>query len=137
MEGRYAVRVAANVLNLSTPLGLLLAKLGGAAIRRGPDGLIIADGWDHRLPRAGAFTVGNVVILRGTALPAPLLQHEARHATQWAWCPLIFLPLYGLASAWSWARTGDPWSRNVFEVRAGLADGGYVANPLRSQRRKA
>ena len=28
MEGRYAVRVAANVLSLSTPLGLLLAKYG-------------------------------------------------------------------------------------------------------------
>ena len=41
------------------------------------------------------------------------------------WLGLPFLPAYAVASAWSWARTGDPWSRNAFERRAGLAAGGY------------
>jgi hypothetical protein len=36
------------------------------------------------------------------------------------------LPLYLVAAAWSLLRGGDPSSYNVFEVRAGLADGGYV-----------
>jgi hypothetical protein len=41
----------------------------------------------------------------------------------------------------SWALTGDFGSRNVFERRAGLADGGYTDKPLRPaiarRRRKA
>jgi hypothetical protein len=36
-----------------------------------------------------------------------------------------------LAAAWSWVRTGDPASRNLFERAAGLADGGYRERPLR------
>jgi hypothetical protein len=41
------------------------------------------------------------------------------------------LPLYFAAAAASWALTGDFGSRNVFERRAGLADGGYADRPLR------
>ena len=41
------------------------------------------------------------------------------------------LVLYALASAWSWLRTGDPASRNVFERHAGLKEGGYIEKPLR------
>ena len=67
-----------------------------------------------------------------------LLDHEARHALQYAWClgPML-LPLYAAASGWSWVRTGDWWSRNVFERRAGLAAGGYTDRGTRSQRRRA
>ncbi|MFT3660402.1 MAG: hypothetical protein QM809_03095 [Gordonia sp. (in: high G+C Gram-positive bacteria)] len=136
IAGRHVVRVIANALNLSTPAGLLLAVLGRTRIQQGPDGLFVATGWRLPLPLARAFTVGDVVILRSDSWSERLLRHEARHATQWAWCPLVFLPLYGLASAWSWVRTGDVWSRNVFEVRAGLADGGYREQPLRSERRR-
>jgi hypothetical protein len=75
--------------------------------------------------------VGNVVLLRldDTALAArpTLLRHEARHASQYAWClGLPMLVLYVLAAGWSWLRCRDFSSYNVFEVRAGLADGGYV-----------
>jgi hypothetical protein len=47
---------------------------------------------------------------------------------QYAWCGgLVMLPLYGGAALLSWALTGDFGARNVFERRAGLADGGYSA----------
>jgi hypothetical protein len=49
---------------------------------------------------------------------------------------LLFLPLYWLACLWSWVRCGDHWSRNVFERRAGLVDGGYVEQATRSVRRR-
>jgi hypothetical protein len=130
VEARWRLRQLVNVVNLSTPLGLLLALAGRAPVRRGPDGLLLAHA--VRLPaRAPAFTVGNVVLLRlddaALARRPRLLAHEARHATQYACCvgPLM-LPLYGLAAAWSWLRCRDPSSYNVFEVRAGLDDGGYA-----------
>ena len=114
-----------NVINLSTLLGIAVAKLGGARLRRGPDAL----------PRNPAFTVGNVVVARDAerlARRPSLLAHEARHATQYAWCvgPVMWIP-DAIASAWSWLRTGDPASRNWFERRAGLADGGYQERPVR------
>lgn len=130
MEARWRLRQAANVVNLSTPLGLLVAMAGRARVSAGPDGLFVATGFRIRVP-APAFTVGNVVVVRGdgevlTRRPT-LLVHESRHATQYACClGPVMLPLYGLAAAWSLVRCGDPSSHNVFEVRAGLADGGYL-----------
>jgi hypothetical protein len=139
VEARWRVRQVANVVNLSTPLGLALALAGRGTLRRGPDGLLLAHA--VRLPaRAPAFTVGNVVLLRlddaALARRPRLLVHEARHATQYACCvgPLM-LPLYGLAAAWSWLRCRDPSSYNIFEVRAGLADGGYPERRRRSEER--
>ena len=130
MRRTLRVRQAANWLNLSTPLGLLVARLGRARTAAGPDGLVLARGYRLRLPRAPAFTVGNVVLLRvddEVLVRRPrLLAHESRHATQYAVClgPLL-VPLYGLASVWSWLRVGDPATYNVFERLAGLEDGGY------------
>jgi hypothetical protein len=85
-------------------------------------------------------TIGNVVLLRldDAALAArpTLLRHEARHASQYACClGLPMLPLYVLAAAWSWLRCRDYSSYNVFEVRAGLADGGYIDRRRRSEER--
>jgi hypothetical protein len=120
-----------NAVNFSTLLGLALAWASGATLGRGPDGLVLATRPRRRLLRASAFTVGNVVLVTVDEPSTELLSHEARHATQWAWCVLLFLPLYWLAAGWSFLRCGDHWSRNVFEQRAGLADGGYVENPVR------
>lgn len=125
------LRQLANVLNGSTPLGLLLARLAGTSTVGGPRGLVIATGYGWRLPFAGAFTVGNVIIYRtgpDAAFANPvLLQHEERHSTQYAWCLGVpFLVFYLLAAAWSVLRTGDPASGNPFERRAGLEAGGYV-----------
>lgn len=128
-----------NRANLSTYAGRLLAAAGGARTRPGPDGLIYAVGYRRALPPAPAFTVGDVIVFRSeTSLRRPrLLRHESRHAEQYAACGgLTFLPLYAAASLWSWARTGDPASRNVFERRAGLADGGYRERPVRPLRRR-
>ena len=131
MRTAYRVRQAVNAGNLSTLLGLALARLSGARLATGPDGLVVATGVTRPLLAASAYTVGNVVIVRVPTLTPELLRHEGRHATHWACCVLLFLPLYGLAALWSHARAGDPWSRNAFEVRAGLDDGGYLEAPLR------
>ncbi|SDU79972.1 hypothetical protein SAMN04488544_0087 [Microlunatus sagamiharensis] len=135
-------RRRANRANLSTPLGLLVARLGGARRRPGPYGLVLAEGYRFRFPVAGAFTVGDVIItarsfdalLRRTP---DLLRHEELHARQYARClGLPYLGLYVLAMGWSVVRTGDRASGNVFERRAGLVAGGYVERPVRSLRRR-
>jgi len=128
------LRAGANWVNLSTPLGLVVARVGGAAVQRGPDGIRVAVGYRPPFPIATAFTVGNVVLTRLPEPPAgALLAHESRHASQYAVLGPLFLPAYGLAAAWSWALTGDWGARNLFERLAGLADGGYTRRPLRAR----
>ena len=135
------MRQAVNAVLGGTLLGLAAAKAGSARLAPGPNGLVLATGYRLGFPRAVAFTVGNVVVTRLDreallARPA-LLGHEARHAGQWAcWLGLPFLPAYAVASAWSWLRAGDPWSRNAFERRAGLVAGGYREAPIRPLRRR-
>jgi hypothetical protein len=134
---RSGLRSVVNAVTLATPLGLALARMGGARVVRGPDGLLLA--LDYRAPvpapRAPAVTVGDVVLLRmssaDVAARPGLLAHESRHAVQWAcWLgPVGFLPAYLLASGWSWLRCRDFALRNTFEIRAGLVDGGYVRRP--------
>lgn len=124
MNRRLRFRRAVNYVNLSTPLGLLIAIVGGASRLPGPDGLILAFGYRYRFPVAGAFTVGNVVLTRRDALDERLVLHEGRHATQWAWClGLPMLPLYLLAMLGSVIVCGHQASYNVFERLAGLDDG--------------
>ena len=138
MDARQIV----NIANLSTPLGVLLARLGRARIRRGPHGLLLAEGARLPLGLAGAMTIGNVVLTRGRfadlvgALPR-VLEHESRHASQWLRLGgLPFLPLYLLGGAWSLLVTGDRAAGNPFERAAGLADGGYRDVPPRPLRRR-
>ena len=150
MRPAERARCAANLANLSTPAGLLVAAAGGARARRAGRGLLVAHGYRLPVPAAAAFTVGNVVILRAGlvpgrdpigAIPPRLLRHEERHATQYALCGGIVMPLLYLGAAgWSWLRTGDFHSRNAFERRAGLADGGYreaAVRPVRDALRAA
>ena len=134
LTGRDRLRRVVNLVTLGTPLGLFLARTGGARVERGPGGLLLALGYRSAVlaPRAPALTVGDVVLLRMdadelTQRPS-LLVHEGRHAVQWAcWLgPLPFIPAYLLASAWSWVLCRDFALRNPFEVRAGLVAGGYV-----------
>lgn len=132
---RQRVRRIANMVNLSTPTGLAITRFAGCPSAPGPRGLILA--WDYRwpTPKAHAFTVGNVVLTRAPAplIDGPLLVHEEHHASQWAWCLGMFgFPiLYAAASGWSELRAGDYSSRNLFERRAGLAEGGYRERPSR------
>ena len=123
-----------NFVNLSTPLGLLIALVGGCSLRRIDGGLYLACGYGIPVPLAPAFTVGNVVLYRqaGEFDGRPeLLGHEARHATQYAWCVgLPMLPMYALAAGISLVLSGDPASYNPFERLAGLAAGGYEQRGL-------
>lgn len=141
MTRAHRVRQIVNWINLSTAFGLIVGLAGRGRFARGPEGLILGRGYRLPIPPAPAFTVGNVVLLRiddeRLARRPTLLDHESRHATQYAWClGLPMLLLYVLASGWSWIRTGDPASRNVFEVRANLKEGGYVEKPLRPMFRR-
>ena len=136
MNGRDRLRSALNWMNGSTLLGVVAAKLVGCELRSVPRGLIFAYRYSPRLPRASAFTVGNVVLFRAgpeeVARRPHLVAHEARHSTQYALClGLPFLPAYFLAAGVSCLLTGDPASRNPFERAAGLREGGYVEKPLR------
>jgi hypothetical protein len=130
MTPAQRLRQLANLLNASTPLGLLLARLGGTTTLKGPRGLIIATGYDRKLPIAGAFAVGNVIIYRtgpeAALADSVLLGHEERHSTQYACLGLPFLVLYFAAAGWSLLRHGDPASGNPFERHAGLEAGGYT-----------
>jgi hypothetical protein len=131
---RLRVRQAVNLANGSTLAGLGVAALGRAEIARSVDGLFTGTGYRLPVPPAPAFCLGNVIVTRGDAM-APgsgLYCHEARHATQFAWCGgVLMIPLYLAAAGVSWALTGDFGARNVFERLAGLADGGYADKPLR------
>ncbi|GAB2945976.1 hypothetical protein ACFMQL_08775 [Nonomuraea fastidiosa] len=136
MDGRFRFRRVANYVNLSTPLGLLIAVIGGATRRPGPNGLILAFGYRYRFPAAAAFTVGNVVLTRRNALSERLVLHEGRHATQWAWClGLPMLPLYLLAMLVSVMVCGNPAAYNIFERSADLDDGGYPRKAVWWRRR--
>lgn len=139
MRPALHARRVANLMNLSTPLGLVVARLGGCRAARGPRGLHLADGYRPRFPYAGAFTVGNVLIARRRwqevrRTEPSLLRHEEAHSGQWALLGPLFLPAYTVAMGWSWLRTGDRASANWFEVRAGLDLGGYHRRPVRSLR---
>lgn len=134
MRARYRVRLAVNLANGSTLAGLGVALAGRARLARAPDGLLAGTGYRLPVPAAPAFTVGSVIVTRRDTLPpdTALFRHEARHATQYAWCGgLLMLPLYFAAAGISWLLSGDVGAWNAFERQAGLADGGYVSHPLR------
>lgn len=136
----WRVRAAANALNGSTLLGLAVAAAGDARLDRGPRGLLLATGYAFGFPVAQAFTVGNVVLTRHDLGwwegRERVLLHEERHSVQYAvTLGLPMLPLYAAAAGWSWLRGGDWSTYNVFERRAGLADGGYPSVSRRRQRR--
>ncbi len=139
MQAWRVVQVA-NTVNLTTPLGLAMALVGRASVRRADRGLLIASGYRYAVPRAAAFTVGNVVLTRhpqGWLEQRPrLLAHEERHTRQYAaLLGLPFVPAYLVAAGWSYLRGGDHATHNLFETRAGLTDGGYALVSARQRRR--
>jgi hypothetical protein len=131
------VRLVGNMVNLTTPIGLLVAIIGGARIRRGPRGLFVGEGYRLKFPVASAFTIGSVITTSRTwpelQRSSPrLFDHEERHTWQYLCCiGLPFYPAYGVCLAWSMLRTGDRAARNFFERNAGLVDGGYPDKPVR------
>jgi hypothetical protein len=131
---KAGLRAWINLANGSTLAGLGVAALGGARVTPSADRLFTGTGYRLPVPPAPAFCLGNVIVTRQDVLdPASaLFRHEARHATQYACCGgVLMVPLYLVAAAASWVLTGDTGAKNVFERRAGLADGGYTDKPLR------
>jgi hypothetical protein len=137
MPARHLARTVLTAINGTTAVGLLIAVATGAKVRRGPRGILIAEGYRRKVPPATCFTVGSVIITRRTAdwLLAPerdrLLDHESRHALQYAVFGPLFWPAYWLCCGWSYTLTGSYGARNAFERHAGLATGGYRELPLR------
>jgi hypothetical protein len=134
MRAGLRARQVVNFANGSTLAGLGVAVAGRARLGRGPDGLFTGTGYRLPVPPAPAFCLGNVIVTRYDGIDAQsrLFCHEARHATQYAWCGgVVMVPLYLAAAGVSWLLTGDFGAGNVFERRAGLADGGYTGKPLR------
>jgi hypothetical protein len=135
------VRFVGNLINLTTPGGLAVAVLGGATIRRGPRGLLLAEGYRLKFPIAGAFTIGNVITTTTTweeklRQYPKLLLHEERHTWQYLYCiGLPYYLAYTISMGWSWLRTGDRAARNFFERQAGLVTGGYRDLPTRPLRK--
>ena len=131
------LRFVGNLINLTTPAGLLVAVSGGATIRPGPRGLFLGEGYRLKFPVAGAFTIGNVITTPATwevklSQFPELLTHEERHTWQYLYCiGLPYYLAYSIFMGWSWLRTGDRAARNFFERQAGLVIGGYRDLPTR------
>jgi hypothetical protein len=130
------LRLIGNIVNLTTLLGLVVALIGRARLRRGPRGLILGEGYRLKFPVAGAFTIGSVITTGSSweekleELPG-LLQHEEGHTWQYLYC--IGLPFY-LAYVACMGWSGDVVSAsNFFERQAGLAIGGYPDLPTSDQ----
>ena len=136
MSGWQRFKLVVNFLNLTTLAGFAVAGIGRARISRGPRGLFFATGYKPRFPVAGAFTIGNVVLTKHPPEYLEnenLVRHEERHS--WQYLCLVgvpFWPFYSVCAGWSWLRTGDFASRNLFERMAGLVDGGYTERQPRS-----
>ena len=140
MTGRrwHITRTVLTAVNGTTGAGLLVALATGARIRRGRDGVLIAEGYKLPVPSASCFTVGSLIITRRTAEwllaeeRTALLAHESRHASQYAVLGPLFWPAYWLACGWSISLTRSYGVRNFFEKKAGLRDGHYPEDlPLR------
>jgi hypothetical protein len=122
MRPVYRVRLVVNAVNGSTFIGMLVAAAGRARLTDGADGLFVAERYRLPVPAAPAFCLGNVILTRmhrDALIGAErLLAHEARHATQYAWCAgPVMLPLYFAAAGLSWALTGDFGSNTLREPR--------------------
>ena len=137
LTGWQWFRLVGNLANLTTPAGLLVARVGGAKVRRGPRGLFVGEGYRLKFPVASAFTIGSVITTPRTweellRQNPRLFAHEERHTWQYLYCiGLPFYLAYGVCLAWSMLRTGDRAARNFFERQAGLVDGGYRDVPVR------
>ena len=135
------VRTVVNWVNLSTLLGLVVARVGGAKRTGRGRGTYVCTGYRFGFPVAGAFTIGSVIISKHDpawieARPV-LMQHEDRHCTQYAFLlGPVMVPLYLLSMGLSYAIAGDHSSYNPFERLAGLSDGGYPAPATRFSRRR-
>lgn len=132
MRSRNAFDLAVAVVN--APITLASVAVGvatGASVRLDRHFTVVCEGgWLSDVGLSSAFTSGNAVNVKRSAAERlrssdALLEHEWRHAVQWAALgPLPFVALYALSYFGSQRFSGtQAW--NVFEWTAGFADGGY------------
>jgi len=137
MPRRHLVRLFINTLTGINIFGVAVGVLSrGRPTWDARFGLIVFMQCKIPWPPAAAMTFGDVVVVRAARwqtleeVPLALMQHEAAHSRQY---PFVlgfpYLPLYWLCCAYSYLRCRDYWSFNPFEVKAGLAEGGYLKSP--------
>jgi hypothetical protein len=131
------IRTVVNWVNLSTLLGLLVARIGGATRHRRGRGTYVCTGYRFGFPVASAFTLGSVITTKHDSdwmeSRPLLLQHEDRHCTQYA---ILVGPVMLLSVGISYLIAGDHSSYNPFERLAGLDDGGYPRPMTRFSRQR-
>lgn len=99
---------------------------GGTPHVRG--GLVVLTGMEGGHGARRTVTLGSAVLTErsGPHLNAQYLTHERRHSEQWAvFGPVGFPAAYGLAEAVAGPWFGGHGHGNVFEIAAGLLEGGY------------
>jgi hypothetical protein len=128
-----------NKLNLSTFLGLLISKIIGGTTIQLNNGIYINYGRKGKYNKAWAITIGDVILAKKDKnckkcksgkphdLSDRILRHELIHSEQFAkFGGLIFLALYIFASIKSFIIYRNHWQGNIYEIQAGLKDGGYI-----------
>jgi hypothetical protein len=128
-----------NNLNLSTFLGLLISKIIGGTTIQSENGIYINYGRKGKYNKAWAITIGDVILAKQDKncrqcklgnphnLSSAILRHELIHSEQFAkFGGVIFLALYSFASIKSFIIYRNHWQGNIYEIQAGLSDGGYI-----------
>lgn len=128
-----------NNINLSTFLGLLISKIIGGTTIQYLNGIYINYGRKGKYLKARAITIGDVILVKQEKgcklcelgkphdLSNAILRHELKHSEQFAkFGGIIFLALYLLASIKSFIIYRNVWQGNIYEIQAGLKDGGYI-----------
>jgi hypothetical protein len=146
---RVALLAAAGVLLLALPDPARgLHELLGAAevVRNGPasiaavlwgvahfghlgvrHGMLVISGMRGGARVGGGTTIGSVYLTEADHVNRRLLDHERRHVEQWALLGPVGFPLaYGAAELFGRTVLHAPQGAgNIFEMQAGLRDGGY------------
>jgi len=100
---------------------------GGRLEVHGPGLVVVAGMHGGAGPREGLL-IGNAYLteMRSAQFRHGLLDHEIHHADQWAVLgPALLPPLYAFAEVAGEMFTDCGRGGNVFEIEAGLTDGGY------------
>lgn len=133
MPRRQLIRHLFNTLTGITLFGLIVGVLSrGKPVWDPRFGLIVFMQCQIPWPKSAAMTFGDVVVVRHKGwreladVPFPLMKHEAEHAWQYVFTlGLPYFPLYWSACLYSYARSRNYWQHNLFEIKAGLQNGGY------------
>jgi hypothetical protein len=141
VNARYTKRIAALVwASPITLIGVVFAiiiRATGGQIRKHGIAWEASNGAAFRLlfllnpwQKIAAITFGHIIIARDTAIANQLRAHEHAHVRQTERWGLFFPLAYLVASIVAWARGGDAYLDNGFEIEARMvaADAGASGN---------